>query len=100
MELTVCKTVLVNASAMELDTLVSTAVALETSSMVVDSALLPGTICVVLVSVVEEAVPNPMYAGYESIPKRTRAHAIPNPAVAIGLSGNLKCFSLYAFLTY
>jgi hypothetical protein len=56
--------------------------------------LLPVSVCVAT-SVAVEA--DPMNAGYESIPSRIRAHAIPNPAVAIGLSGNFKGFLLHAF---
>ena len=53
-----------------------------------------GSPCVVVSPVVRET--DPINTGYESIPSRIRANAIPNPAVAIGLSGNSKVLLLFA----
>ena len=61
-----------------------------------DDWLLEGP-CVVVSSVaLEGARLDSINAGYESIPSRIRANAIPNPAVAIGLSGNLNVFLHHA----
>ena len=85
-EFTVCDSVAVETSSDNelVETLDSTVVTVAVMCSVSDDwRLLPGTPYVRL-----EVVPT--NAGYESTPRTIRANAIPNPAVAMGRSGNLK----------